>query len=150
MPGALEAAAASSRFRLGPRTMLSDRLLIPEKLYGREDEISRAGSRPSIGSCPTARPSSSSYPAIPASESPRIVNELHKAADARRAALFAAGKFDQYKRDIPYATLAQAFQGLVGQLLSKSDDELSRWKTALTGALGRRPAHRQSHSGSSP
>ena len=28
-------------------------------------------------------------------------------------ALFASGKFDQYKRDIPYATLAQAFQGLI-------------------------------------
>ena len=38
--------------------------------------------------------------------------------------LFAAGKFDQYKRDIPYATLAQAFQGLVRELLGKSEAEL--------------------------
>ena len=35
--------------------------------------------------------------------------------------LFASGKFDQYKRDIPYSTLAQAFQDLVRPLLAKSD-----------------------------
>ena len=29
------------------------------------------------------------------------------------------GKFDQYKRDIPYATLAQAFQSLIRPLLSQ-------------------------------
>jgi len=32
-----------------------------------------------------------------------VVNELHKALVPRRG-LFASGKFDQYKRDIPYAT----------------------------------------------
>jgi predicted ATPase len=50
--------------------------------------------------------------------------------------LFAAGKFDQYKRDIPYATLAQAFQSLVRGLLGKSDAELSGWRDALVEALG--------------
>ncbi len=50
--------------------------------------------------------------------------------------LFAAGKFDQYKRDIPYATLAQAFQSLVRELLSKDDAALSRWRHALLEALG--------------
>ena len=38
--------------------------------------------------------------------------------------LFASGKFDQYKRDIPYATLAQAFQSLVRTLLGKTEAEL--------------------------
>jgi predicted ATPase len=33
-----------------------------------------------------------------------MVNELHKALVPPRG-LFASGKFDQYKRDIPYATL---------------------------------------------
>ena len=53
-----------------------------------------------------------------------VVNELHKALVPPRG-LFASGKFDQYKRDIPYATLAQAFQSLVRPLLGKSDAELS-------------------------
>ena len=50
--------------------------------------------------------------------------------------LFASGKFDQYRRDIPYATLAQAFQTLVRPLLGQSEAELSRWREALRNALG--------------
>ena len=64
-----------------------------------------------------------------------MVNELHKVLVPPRG-LFAAGKFDQYKRDIPYATLAQAFQSLVRQLLGKSDDGAR--------ALARRAAARRS------
>ena len=51
-------------------------------------------------------------------------------------ALFASGKFDQYKRDIPYATLAQAFQGLIRFLLSTSETELQNWRHAFGEALG--------------
>src|SRR6202008_4752704 len=50
--------------------------------------------------------------------------------------LFAAGKFDQYKRDVPYSTLAQAFQSLVRPLLAKNDAELGGWREALREALG--------------
>ena len=64
-----------------------------------------------------------------------VVNELHKPLVPPRG-LFASGKFDQYKRDIPYATLAQAFQSLVRPLLSKSEGELSKWRDALHDALG--------------
>ena len=64
-----------------------------------------------------------------------MVNELHKVLVPPRG-LFASGKFDQYKRDIPYATLAQAFQSLVRQILGKSEAELGRWRDALREALG--------------
>ena len=64
-----------------------------------------------------------------------VVNELHKVLVPPRG-LFASGKFDQYKRDIPYATLAQAFQSLVRPLLGKSEAELARWRDALLEALG--------------
>jgi predicted ATPase len=40
-----------------------------------------------------------------------VVNELREALVAPRG-LFAAGKFDPLKRDVPYSTPAQAFQGL--------------------------------------
>src|SRR6202040_3600426 len=50
--------------------------------------------------------------------------------------LFAAGKFDQYKRDMPYATLAQAFQNLVRQILGKRDEEVAHWRDALREAVG--------------
>ena len=64
-----------------------------------------------------------------------VVNELHKVLVPPRG-FFASGKFDQYKRDIPYATLAQAFQSLVRQLLSKNDEEISRWRRHLLEAVG--------------
>jgi len=64
-----------------------------------------------------------------------VVNELHRMLVLPRG-LFASGKFDQYKRDIPYATLAQAFQSLIRPLLSKSEAELHNWRRAFREALG--------------
>src|SRR5262249_46555442 len=64
-----------------------------------------------------------------------IVNELQPVLVPPRG-LFASGKFDQYKRDIPYSTLAQAFQGLVRLLLTKNEAELGAWRLDLRDALG--------------
>ena len=64
-----------------------------------------------------------------------VVNELHKVLVPPRG-LFAAGKFDQYKRDIPYATLAQAFETLVRQILVKSEADVDQWRRALAEAVG--------------
>jgi PAS domain S-box-containing protein len=110
-----------------------DRLLIPEKLYGREREIETllAAFEDVVT---TGRPKLvliSGYAGIGKSA---VVNELHKALVPPRG-LFASGKFDQYKRDIPYATLAQAFQSLIRSLLGKSDTELAGWRDALREAL---------------
>ena len=70
-----------------------------------------------------------------------VVNELHKVLVPPRG-LFASGKFDQYKRDIPYATLAQAFQSLVRPLLGKSEAELSELARRPSGGAGpERTAH---------
>src|SRR5580700_9402899 len=111
-----------------------DRLLIPEKLYGREREIETllaafdrivTSGRPELVLV-------SGYSGIGKSA---VVNELHKALVPSRG-LFASGKFDQYKRDIPYATLGQAFQSLVRSLVAQSEAELSRWRDALREALG--------------
>jgi PAS domain S-box-containing protein len=111
-----------------------NRLLIPEKLYGRESEINTllgafdrvvAGGRPELVLV-------SGYSGIGKSS---VVNELHRSLVPPRG-LFASGKFDQYKRDIPYATLAQAFQSLVQQLLGKSEAELASWRGTLRDALG--------------
>jgi predicted ATPase len=64
-----------------------------------------------------------------------LVNELHKVLVLPRG-LFACGKFDQYKRDIPYSSMAQAFRGLIRPLLGKSDAELSGRRDTLQEALG--------------
>jgi len=64
-----------------------------------------------------------------------VVNELHRVL-IPPCGLFASGKFDQYKRDIPYATLVQAFQSLVRSFLGQREAELGRWRDALREALG--------------
>ena len=64
-----------------------------------------------------------------------VVNELHRALVPLRGH-FASGKFDQYERHVPYATLAQAFQGLIRGLLGQSDAALATWRDALREALG--------------
>ena len=112
----------------------SDRLLIVEQLYGREREIATllaAFDRVVMQGAPELV-LVSGYSGIGKSS---VVNELHKVLVPPRA-LFAAGKFDQYKRDIPYATLAQAFQTLIRQILVKSEAEVDQWRQALTDTLG--------------
>ena len=111
-----------------------DRLLIPEKLYGRasETEALLTSFDRVVASGTPELVLVSGYSGIGKSS---VVNELHKVLVQPRG-LFASGKFDQYKRDIPYATLAQAFQSLVRSLLSKSDAELRIWRDAFRQALG--------------
>jgi PAS domain S-box-containing protein len=130
---AWEAWGSIEDFPLGQQDT-PDRLLIPEKLYGRASEVETLlASFDRIASSRTPElVLVSGYSGIGKSA---VVNELHKALVPPRG-LFAAGKFDQYKRDIPYSTLAQAFAGLVRPLLGKSDAELSGWRDALREALG--------------
>ena len=111
-----------------------DRLLIPEKLYGRRREVGTllaAFDRVVNGGAPELV-LVSGHSGIGKSS---IVNELQPVLVLPRG-LFAGGKFDQYKRDVPYSTLAQAFQNLVRPLLGKSDVELGDWREAISEALG--------------
>jgi PAS domain S-box-containing protein len=128
-----EALGRIESFPLGSRDA-SDRLMIPEKLYGREREIDVLLS---AFDRVVAQGTSelflvSGYSGIGKSS---VVNELHKVLVSRRG-IFASGKFDQYRRDIPYATLAQAFQTLVRRILGESEEKLAHWRDALREALG--------------
>lgn len=114
---------------------ISDRLQIPQKLYGRESELAKlltVFERVAT----TEKPELilvSGYSGIGKSS---LVNELHKPIVQTRG-IFISGKFDQYKRDIPYATIVQAFQGLVRQLLTESEEKLVVWRDRIQSALGK-------------
>jgi predicted ATPase len=123
---------STEAFPLGEHDHL-DRLVIPEKLYGRagEIEILLSSFNEVVETGTPALVLVTGYSGIGKSS---VVNELHKVLVPPRG-LFASGKFDQYKADVPYASFAQAFQGLIRTLLGKSEAELGKWREALSDAL---------------
>ena len=131
---ALESFGRIDQLPLGEHDV-SDRLLIPETLYGRESEIDAllASFDRVVSQGTVELVLVSGYSGIGKSS---VVNELHKVL-LPAGGLFAAGKFDRFKRDIPYATLAQAFRTLVRQILAKSEADVERWRDTLRELLGR-------------
>ncbi|KER68438.1 hypothetical protein HR51_28630 [Burkholderia cepacia] len=120
-------------FLPGQRDM-PDRLVIPDTLYGRSREIDTlvaAFERVARGDAP-ALVLVTGQSGIGKSA---VVHQLHKALVPPRG-LFAAGKFDRDKRDIPYSTLTQALEKLVRPLLSQREAELGTWRDAMLNALG--------------
>ncbi|MFB2969626.1 AAA family ATPase [Aerosakkonema sp. BLCC-F183] len=108
-------------------------LLIPQKLCGREAEVAilmAAFDRVSNGT--TELMLVSGYSGIGKTV---LVNEVHKPI-VRQRGYFIAGKFDQFKRNIPYVSLIQAFQSLIQQLLTESSEQIEIWKEKLLSALG--------------
>jgi diguanylate cyclase (GGDEF)-like protein len=106
---------------------------LSQRLYGRESETAAllaAFERTAGGACElllVAGPAGSGKSAV--------VDEVQPAIVARRGC-FLSGKFDQYRRDVPYAPLIQAFQELLRQLLSEPELGLRRWADRLRAALG--------------
>jgi PAS domain S-box-containing protein len=112
----------------------SERLMIPEKLYGREGEITTllAAFDRVMMHGGSALVLVSGYSGIGKSS---VVNELHKVIVLPRG-IFISGKFDLRLRDTPHSTLAQAFQGLIQQLLNGQADDIARWRDAIKEAVG--------------
>ena len=112
---------------------ISDRFQIPQKLYGREAEIEQlltTCERVSQGT--TEMMLVAGYSGVGKS---LLVNEVYKPI-ARQQGYFVSGKFDQFKRDIPYSALIQSFQELIRQLLTENETVLQVWRQRLLEALG--------------
>jgi PAS domain S-box-containing protein len=63
-----------------------------------------------------------------------LVYEIHKPI-AQKRGYFISGKFDQFKRNIPYAPLIQAFQELIRQILTESSEKIEIWKAKILQLL---------------
>ncbi len=115
------------------RADVSDRFEIPQKLYGRETEMSAlvAGvERISQGASEMML--IVGYSGIGKSA---IVQEVYKPL-TRQHGYFISGKFDQFQRNIPYLSLIQAFRALMRQLLTENEAAIAIWREKLTQALG--------------
>jgi predicted ATPase/signal transduction histidine kinase/FixJ family two-component response regulator/tRNA A-37 threonylcarbamoyl transferase component Bud32 len=107
--------------------------LIPQKLYGREAEVaSLLAAFDHINTGTVELVLVSGYSGIGKTS---LVSEVHKPI-SRQQGHFISGKFDQFKRNIPYAALIQAFQELMRQLLTESDEKIAIWRAKLLNVLG--------------
>ncbi|CAK0781766.1 hypothetical protein CCP3SC15_970009 [Gammaproteobacteria bacterium] len=111
-----------------------ERLQFPQKLYGREgavtelrtalDRVARSGQ--------VELALVSGYSGVGKSS---LVNELHQPV-VEAGGRFITGKFDAQKRAVPYATITQAFKGLMTELLAENEASVTLWRSRLKQALG--------------
>jgi PAS domain S-box-containing protein len=134
---------------------VSEQFRIPQKLYGREVEIEAlwvafdrvTGNRESGAGNREKHPTPYTlYPTPSCSEmmlvsgysgigKTALVQELHKPITAKHG-YFIWGKFDQFRRNIPYSAIVDALQKLVQQLLGEPNEQVEVWRSRLLTALG--------------
>ncbi|MEA3278269.1 MAG: AAA family ATPase [Pseudomonadota bacterium] len=119
-------------FSLGSEDPI-ERLEIPERLYGREQEVAQlmaAFQRVGVGGAELLLVSG--YAGIGKTS---LVLEVQKPVAGAKG-YFAAGKYDQLNRDEPYSALIRALTDLVRQLLAEDDRAIAAWRRRFTQALG--------------
>lgn len=116
----------------------SDKFLIPQKLYGREAELTilldtfrRVCTRP-YGGQAVEMIMVTGYSGIGKSA---LVNEIRIPIVEKRG-YFIAGKFDRFNYNIPYSALTQAFQDMIRQILMESELQVEEWKARILEAVG--------------
>src|ERR687886_210015 len=128
----LQTTGEISHITLGEQDQLSH-LQISQKLYGREaevnlllstfDRIKRGNTEiVLISGCAGLGKSCLAY-------------ELFKPI-VQENGYFIDSKFEQFKRDIPYGFLLQAFQELLRQILTETATQLQVWREKILNALG--------------
>ena len=119
-------------FKLASRD-ISQRLNIPQKLYGRKAELQmllEVFERSKHGKCEMLLVKG--YSGIGKS---LLVKEVFKPL-SRKQTYFIYGKFDQLQGDSPYLALVQAFRDMMEQILTESGERFTLWKEKLQNTLG--------------
>lgn len=109
-----------------------DRLQTPQKLYGREEQVSRlvdAFGRVAAGNRALLLVAGNAGVGKTA-----LVHETHRLLLEKRS-IYIEGKFDQLQRKVPYGGWAQAFGELVGSLLMESEAALAAWRRDILGVV---------------
>src|SRR5262249_5435497 len=63
-----------------------------------------------------------------------LIHEVHKPIVQKRG-YFAAGKFDQFQRDIPYRAILAAFSQLLQQILTESEEQIAARRDQILDAV---------------
>ncbi len=127
----LERHGALAEFPLGTQD-ISEQFHLPETIYGRELEINTL-----LAAFERVVQGEKSL-VILAGETgigkSSLVQEIYQPILQRQGYLL-SGKFAP-DRDDPYTAIAQAFSGLIRQLLTESEAQLNHWRTKLQEVLG--------------
>ncbi|CAG0943821.1 partial Serine/threonine-protein kinase StkP, partial [Candidatus Brocadiaceae bacterium] len=94
----------------------SERFDIPQKLYGREQEVELLSH--AFSDIATGKSQLFLVNGFSGIGKSALINEIHKPIVAKHG-YFIHGKFDQFQRNIPYYAISQAFRGLMKQLLTE-------------------------------
>lgn len=110
-----------------------DHFHISQKLYGREKEIQELNkcveeSSKGIFQIVMVR----GYSGVGKTS---LVHEIHKQIIEKNG-YFISGKFEQFKKHVQYFALKEAFQDLIQQLLTESEERLDTWKQKILEAVG--------------
>lgn len=111
----------------------SDQFYIPQKLYGREKEISEL-----LVAIENSVQGGASFVLIGGYSGigkSTLVNEVYQNV-VTSGSFFATGKFDQFQKNIPYSAGISAFRGLVMQLLAEPNEIIESWKEKILHVLG--------------
>ncbi|MEG4505480.1 AAA family ATPase [Microcoleus sp. F6_B4] len=150
----LQVSGQIQSFEIGQRDVC-DRFIIPDKLYGREQEVQQLLEAFERVANPPESPlgKEGDPPESPLSKGGHrgvemmlvagfsgigktvVVHEVHKPI-VRQRGYFIKGKFDQFGRNIPFSAFVQAFRDLMGQLLTESDVRLEQWKNQILETVG--------------
>ncbi|WP_442936903.1 PAS domain S-box protein [Nostoc sp.] len=127
----IEQTGKIQNFQIAQRDV-SDRFIIPEKLYGREQEVKTLlAAFERVANNQRELMLVAGFSGIGKTA---IVNEVHKPI-VRQRGYFIKGKFDQFNRNIPFSAFVQAFRDLMGQLSRETDAQLETWKLKILAAL---------------
>ncbi len=119
-------------FAIGEKD-IPEKISIPEKLYGRDEEIKKimqefdeacGGGRRLIFV--------SGEPGIGKSS---LIAELARPA-AEKKGFFIQGRYDRFRRSTPLSAVIEAFNDIIGQLLSENEETLLEWKQKILKELG--------------
>ena len=108
-------------------------LQISEKLYGREQQKAQL-----LQACAATRDGKATLVLVSGQAGigkSALIGEVNRAL-AESQGFFISGKFEQFKREIPYFAFIQALRELMHQVTSASSIRTARWKEKLMDALG--------------
>ncbi len=113
-----------------------EKFTIPQKLYGRENEIT---SLLQILERITKEPTRSELLVVKGFSGmgkTNLVKEMQKPVSEKKG-FFLSGKFEQFKREIPYYAIIRVFQELHSILLTEPETKIEEWKNSILKAVGK-------------